>query len=317
MRKTVQLAPGLFIGGDHFVVMAGPCAVETQELLLAAALAVAAAGAVVLRGGAFKPRTSPKSFQGLGEAGLLLLEEASARTGLPVVTEVMDPRDVDLVSKHAAMLQVGSRNMQNFALLREVGRQSKPVLLKRGAAATLDELLHAADYILQEGNENVVLCERGVRGFDPSTRYVLDLAAVPALRQRTGLPIIVDPSHGTGDASLVPAMAKAAVAAGADGLLIEVHAAPELALCDGKQALRPAEFLQLMAELRRLVPLCGKRWARSLATSQTASSAAEPSGGAIPRSSTIGASDGRASDGRASDGRASDNRAFDNEVIAP
>jgi 3-deoxy-7-phosphoheptulonate synthase len=250
------------IGGDQFVVMAGPCAVESRELLLTTAEAVAAAGAGLLRGGAFKPRTSPKSFQGLGEAGLHLLAEASAATGLPVVTEVMDPRDVELVARHAAVLQIGSRNMQNFPLLREVGRQAKPVLLKRGAASTLDELLLAADYVLQEGNTQVVLCERGVRGFDPTTRYVLDLAAVPALRERTDLPIVVDPSHGTGIASLVAPMAKAAVVAGADGLLIEVHAAPELALCDGKQALRPAEFATLATELRRLVALMGRRWSR-------------------------------------------------------
>jgi 3-deoxy-7-phosphoheptulonate synthase len=296
LRKTIPLGPGLSIGGDQFAVMAGPCAVETRDLLLTAAEAVAAAGACVLRGGAFKPRTSPKSFQGLGEEGLLLLEEASQRTGLPVVTEVMDPRDVELVARHAAILQVGSRNMQNFPLLREVGRQRKPVLLKRGAAATLDELLHAADYILQEGNEHVILCERGVRGFDPSTRYLLDLAAVPVLQQRTSLPVIVDPSHGTGEASLVAPMAKAALMAGADGLLIEVHAAPELALCDGKQALRPADFSQLMAELRRLVPLCGRRLARSLAVSQ-APSAAEASGGGGSRRHPTGS--------------------FDDEVIAP
>ncbi len=290
LRKTISIAPGLSLGGDHFVVMAGPCAVETRELLLTAAEAVAAAGAVVLRGGAFKPRTSPKSFQGLGEAGLHLLSEAAARTGLPVVTEVLDPRDVDLVARHAAILQVGSRNMQNFPLLREVGRQRKPVLLKRGAAATLDELIAAADYILQEGNPDVILCERGVRGFDGSTRYLLDLAAVPVLQRRTHLPVIVDPSHGTGDAALVPAMAKAAVAAGADGLLLEVHAAPELALCDGMQALRPAEFAQLMQELRRLVPLCGRRWSRSdkspadklpATTPQTSASASQRPGPAI------------------------------------
>lgn len=251
------------LGGDHFAVMAGPCAVETREQLLLAAHAVAAAGAGVLRGGAFKPRTSPKSFQGLGEAGLRMLAEASAATGLPVVTEVMDPRDVELVATHAAVLQIGSRNMQNFPLLREVGRQRKPVLLKRGAAATLDELLLAADYVLQEGNEQVILCERGVRAFDPSTRYLLDLAAVPVLRQRTNLPIVVDPSHGTGSASLVAPMAKAAMMAGADGLLIEVHPAPEQALCDGKQALLPAEFAALMQELRRLLPLCGKRMVRA------------------------------------------------------
>lgn len=271
LRKTVNLGNGLQIGGDHFVVMAGPCAVETRELLDTVADAVAAAGAGVLRGGAFKPRTSPKSFQGLGVPGLELLAEASRRTGLPVVTEVMDPRDVDVVAEHAAILQVGSRNMQNFPLLREVGRQSKPVLLKRGAAATLDELLLAADYILQEGNSQVILCERGVRGFDPSTRYLLDLAAVPVLRQRTDLPIIVDPSHGTGVAELVAPMSKAALMAGADGLLIEVHAAPEIALCDGKQALRPADFALLAAELRRLVPLCGRRWSRPHTAGQVAS----------------------------------------------
>jgi 3-deoxy-7-phosphoheptulonate synthase len=282
LRKTVTLAPGLTIGGDHFVVMAGPCAVESRELLFAAADAVAAAGATVLRGGAFKPRTSPKSFQGLGEEGLRLLEEASRRTGLPVVTEVMDPRDVDLVARHAAVLQVGSRSMQNFPLLRAVGRQRKPVLLKRGAAATIDELLLAAEYILQEGNGDVLLCERGVRGFDPSTRYVLDLAAVPVLRQRTGLPVVVDPSHGTGDASLVPAMAKAAVAAGADGLLVEVHPAPERALCDGRQALHPTDFAELMADLRRLVPLLGRRWARPAAIASSQPAAPE-TGGAGPR----------------------------------
>jgi 3-deoxy-7-phosphoheptulonate synthase len=294
VRKTVTLANGLQIGGDGFVVMAGPCAVESRDLLCRAAEAVAAAGAVVLRGGAFKPRTSPKSFQGLGEPGLVLLSEASRLTGLPVVTEVMDPREVGLVAAHAEILQVGSRNMQNFPLLREVGRQRKPVLLKRGASATLDELLLAADYIRQEGNADVILCERGVRGFDPSTRYLLDLCAVPVLRQRTDLPILVDPSHGTGDAALVPAMAKAALVAGADGLLVEVHAAPEQALCDGKQALRPADFATLMGELRRLVPLCGKRWAR----------AAEDTG----------AADGAR---RAACGGGSSVGSFDDEVIAP
>ena len=287
----------MHLGGDSFAVLAGPCAVETRELLLTTAEAVAAAGAVMLRGGAFKPRTSPKSFQGLGEEGLLLLAEASARTGLPVVTEVMDPRDVELVARHAAMLQIGSRNMQNFPLLREVGRQGKPVMLKRGAAATIDELLLAADYILQEGNEQVILCERGVRGFDPTTRYLLDLAAVPVIRQRSPLPILVDPSHGTGDASLVPAMAKAAAAVGADGLLIEVHAAPELARCDGKQALRPAEFAQLMTELRRLVPLCGKRMAR------------------LPASGLASAVEGTSSGAPSRTG--SGNGSFDDEVIAP
>lgn len=267
MRQTVSLGPGLLVGGEHFAVIAGPCAVETQELLDTVADAVASAGAAALRGGAFKPRTSPKSFQGLGVPGLELLAQASARTGLPVVTEVMDPRDVPVVAAHAAVLQVGSRNMQNFPLLREVGRQSRPVLLKRGAAATLDELLHAADYILQEGNSQVMLCERGVRSFDASTRYLLDLAAVPVLRERTNLPILVDPSHGTGRSELVAPMAKAAVMAGADGLLIEVHADPARALSDGRQALKPEDFAQLVVELRRLMPLCGRRWSQSVGVS--------------------------------------------------
>lgn len=259
MRKTISIGPDLQIGDGNFVVMAGPCAVESRELLNAAADAVAEAGAGLLRGGAFKPRTSPAAFQGLGAPGLALLAEASQRTGLGVVTEVLDPRDVDLVAQHAAVLQVGSRNMQNFALLREVGRQRLPVLLKRGAAATIDELLHAVDYILEGGNEAVILCERGVRSFDPSTRYLLDLAAVPVLQQRTALPVIVDPSHGTGNASYVAPMSKAAMAVGADGLLIEVHAQPDEALCDGQQALTPPRFAKLMAQLDQLAPLCCKR----------------------------------------------------------
>jgi 3-deoxy-7-phosphoheptulonate synthase len=255
LHTKISIGPDLQIGGDNFVVLAGPCAVESEQLLFAAADAVAAAGANLLRGGAFKPRTSPRSFQGLGSAGLELLAAAARRTGLPVVTEVIDPRDVSLVSEHASVLQVGSRNMQNFALLREVGRQSKPVLLKRGAAATVDELLLAADYVLEGGNPNVILCERGVRGFDPSTRYLLDLAAVPVIRERSPLPIIVDPSHGTGDARYVPPMALAAMAAGADGLLVEVHADPAQAKCDGHQALTPAIFAKLMVKLRSLAPL--------------------------------------------------------------
>lgn len=266
LRTTITIGNELRIGGDGFVVMAGPCAVESRELLFAAADAVAGAGAGLLRGGAFKPRTSPKSFQGLGADGLQMLAEASQRTGLPVVTEVMDTRDVALVAEHAAVLQVGSRNMQNFPLLREVGRQKRPVLLKRGAAATIDELLHAADYILQEGNPDVILCERGVRGFDQSTRYVLDLAAVPVLRERSPLPVIVDPSHGTGHARYVPSMARAAMVAGADGLLIEVHAKPEIAKCDGQQALTPEIFANLMANLRELAPLCGREFVSPVKT---------------------------------------------------
>lgn len=241
-------------GPQTFTVIAGPCAVETREQVMTTARAVAAAGAAMLRGGAFKPRTSPYSFQGLGAEGLELLAEASRASGLPFVTEVLDPRDVGLVAAHAAMLQVGSRNMQNFALLREVGRSGRPVLLKRGAAATLDELLAAAEYVLAEGNDRVVLCERGVRSFDTSTRYLLDLAAVPALRQRTALPILVDPSHATGRRELVAPMALAALAAGADGIIVEVHPEPSRALSDGRQALLPSDFDDLVRRLAALAP---------------------------------------------------------------
>lgn len=240
------------------MVGAGPCAVESKEQLLAAAHSVAAAGASLLRGGAFKPRTSHRSFQGLGVEGLQLLQAAREATGLPVVTEVMDPRQVELVAAHADVLQIGSRSMQNFPLLREAGRCDRPVLLKRGASATLDELLGAADYILDEGNENVVLCERGVRSFDPSTRYLLDLAAVPVLRSRSPLPVVIDPSHGTGHRHLVAPMALAALAAGADGLLIEVHPDPDKALSDGPQALTTADFSALMDEIRRWIPPSGR-----------------------------------------------------------
>lgn len=256
--QTVPIGDPIAFGPGTFAVIAGPCAVESREQLGATARAVAAAGAVVLRGGAFKPRTSPRSFQGLGSEGLRLLAEASKETGLPVVTEVLDPRDVELVAEHAAMLQIGSRNMQNFPLLREVGRLCRPVLLKRGAAATLDELLAAADYVLEEGNRDVVLCERGIRSFDPTTRYVLDLAAVPALKARSPLPVIVDPSHGTGRSALVAPMARAALAAGADGLLVEVHPDPARALSDGAQALRIEDFSALMEQIAALAPILGR-----------------------------------------------------------
>ncbi len=257
-RQTVAIQDTISFGPKTFVVMAGPCAVESRAQLQTVAAAVAQAGAAMLRGGAFKPRTSPKSFQGLGAEGLALLAEVSAAQHLPVVTEVLDPRQVALVAASASMLQVGSRNMQNFALLREVGKAGLPVLLKRGASATLDEFLAAAEYILQEGNNKVVLCERGVRSFDPSTRYLLDLSAVPLLQSRSGLPVVVDPSHGTGRRELVQPMALAAMAAGADGLLIEVHNQPEKALCDGPQALLPAEFSQLMQKIRRWISPTGR-----------------------------------------------------------
>jgi 3-deoxy-7-phosphoheptulonate synthase len=257
-RRTVALTPDVRFAPDVFVVIAGPCAVETRAQMLEAAEAAAAAGAHVLRGGAYKPRTSRHSFQGLGPPGLEILREASLRTGLPVVTEVLDPRDVERVAEAADMLQVGSRNMQNFALLREVGRQRKPVLLKRGAAATIDEFLRAADYILGEGNEDVVLCERGIRSFDPAVRNTLDLAAVPLLQRASPLPVVVDPSHGTGQRELVPPMALAALAAGADGVMVEVHPRPETALCDGPQALLPQDFAALMQQVRRFVRCTGR-----------------------------------------------------------
>jgi 3-deoxy-7-phosphoheptulonate synthase len=257
-RKAVAITDRVRFGAGSFVVMAGPCAVESRDQLLTAARSVAAAGAAMLRGGVFKPRTSPHSFQGLGEEGLRYLAEASRMTGLPVVTEVLDPRQVELVSEHVAMLQVGSRNMQNFPLLREVGRLQKPILLKRGAAATLDELLAAVDYVLEQGNTNVVLCERGVRSFDPATRYLLDLSAVPLLQSRSPLPVVVDPSHGTGNRDLVMPMVRAALAAGADGVLVEVHPEPQAALSDGPQALEPEDFSALMAEIRRWISPTGR-----------------------------------------------------------
>ncbi len=264
--KTLVITDRLRFGADCFVLAAGPCAVESREQLSAVARAVAAAGANMLRGGAFKPRTSPDSFQGLGIEGLRLLREASEETGLPVVTEVLDPSEVGLVGEYADMLQVGSRSMQNIPLLREVGRLGRPVLLKRGAAATIDELLCAAEYIRREGNEDVVLCERGLRGFDQSTRFLLDLSAVPVLKSRSDLPVMVDPSHATGRAQLVAPMARAAVAAGADDLLIEVHANPEEALSDGAQALRPQEFSDLVTQIRCMLPMLR----RSLTQAETA-----------------------------------------------
>ena len=240
------------IGGPEVIIIAGPCAVESMEQLTETAASVRKYGAKILRGGAFKPRSSPYSFQGLGEEGLKMLRQISNETGLPVVTEVMDTRQIDLVSKYADMLQVGSRNMHNYPLLREVGMTMKPVLLKRGMMATIDEFLLAAEYILSQGNDQVVLCERGIRTFETSTRNTLDLSAVPMLKSRSKLPVIVDPSHGTGLRWMVPAMSKAAVAAGADGLILEVHYQPEKALCDGQQSLNLPEFEQLMKDLKKV-----------------------------------------------------------------
>jgi 3-deoxy-7-phosphoheptulonate synthase len=255
---TVVELPGVAIGGNEIVVMAGPCAVESEEQLMATARAVKAAGAKVLRGGAYKPRTSPYSFLGLREDGLRLLAQARAQTGLPVVTEVMDARHLDTVCRYADMLQVGSRNMQNFTLLEEVGRVDTPVLLKRGMSATIEEFLQAAEYILKGGNDRIILCERGIRTFETSTRNTLDLNAVPMLKRRSHLPVIVDPSHGTGHSWMVPSLASAAVAVGADGLLIEVHQKPEEALSDGEQSLRPDHFELMMRQLKALAVAVGR-----------------------------------------------------------
>jgi 3-deoxy-7-phosphoheptulonate synthase len=249
---------GVVIGGTQVIVMAGPCAVESREQVLETARAVRAAGAHVLRGGAFKPRTSPYSFQGLGEEGLRLLAAARDETGLPVVTEVMEPQLVPLVSAFADILQIGARNMQNYALLHAVGEAQRPVLLKRGMMSTIEELLMSAEYILSHGNNRVILCERGIRTFEPYTRNTLDISAVPLLKQLTHLPVIVDPSHGTGKWELVDPVSRGAVAAGADGLIIEVHPRPEEALSDGAQSLKPARFEELMKNLGPIAAAVGR-----------------------------------------------------------
>jgi 3-deoxy-7-phosphoheptulonate synthase len=246
------------IGGGHLGMIAGPCAIESFEILDEIAGRVRAAGANLLRGGAFKPRTSPYSFQGLGEQGLQILRAVGDKHGMPIVTEVMDPRQIDLVCRYADMLQIGARNMQNFDLLKEAGRTNKPVLLKRGMSATVKDLLMSAEYVLSGGNTQVVLCERGVRSFEDSTRNMLDLSAVPNLKGQCHLPVIVDPSHATGRPDLIPAMALAAVAAGADGVHIEVHSCPEKALSDGPQALLPNQYADLMARIRRVAEAVGK-----------------------------------------------------------
>lgn len=256
--SAVEIAPGVVVGGDDLVVMAGPCSVESEEQILETAHAVKAAGARVLRGGAFKPRTSPYSFQGMEEEGLKLLALAREETGLPIVTEVVNPRDVELVARYADVMQVGARNVQNFALLKILGQLGKPVLLKRGMASTIQEYLMSAEYILSEGNQKVILCERGIRTFETATRNTLDISAVPVLRQQTHLPILIDPSHATGHASLVPSMCYAAVAAGCDGLIVEVHPHPEVATSDGPQSLRPADFAEMMRKLAEFARVAGK-----------------------------------------------------------
>lgn len=257
--RTAVKVRDVEIGGDRLVVMAGPCSVESEDQILETAKAVKDAGASMLRGGAFKPRTSPYAFQGLGEEGLRLLAAAREETGLAVVTEVLKPEDVDLVAGTADMIQIGARNVQNFALLKRVGEVGKPVLMKRGMATTIQEFLMAAEYVLSEGNYDVVLCERGIRTFETATRFTLDLNAVPVLKKLSHLPVIVDPSHGTGNWEYVTPMSKAAIACGADGLMVEVHTRPEVAMSDGVQSLKPATFRRLMQEIAPFVQAAGRR----------------------------------------------------------
>ena len=247
------------IGGGTFTVIAGPCSVESEEQVVEAARAAKEAGATLFRGGAFKPRTSPYSFQGLGEEGLEMLARAREETGLPIVTEVLDVRDIETVSRYADVLQVGARNMQNFLMLRDLGYQAKPVLLKRGMSCTVEEWLMAAEYILKEGNKQVILCERGIRTFETGTRNTLDISAVPAVKGSSHLPVVVDPSHATGVRELVPPLCRAALAAGADGIMVEMHPNPRAALCDGAQSLTLEDFRAMMDELKGLASFLGRR----------------------------------------------------------
>jgi 3-deoxy-7-phosphoheptulonate synthase len=257
-ERTVIEIDGRRLGGDHFGLIAGPCTVESREQTLEVARVVNEAGVTMLRGGAYKPRTSPYSFQGLGVECLRLLQEAKDQTGLPIVTELMDVRDVEDVVEVADVIQIGARNMQNYTLLAEVGRTGKAVLLKRGLAATLDELLMASEYVLKEGNQNVMLCERGIRTFETAYRFTLDLMAIPALRELTHLPIVIDPSHAAGRRDWVGPMSLAAAAAGADGIMVEVHSEPEEAICDGPQALATEVFAEYAEQLRRVAEVAGK-----------------------------------------------------------
>ncbi len=258
-ENTIVKIGNVKIGGNEIIVMAGPCAVENEKQIIETAKAVKKAGAKMLRGGAFKPRTSPYSFQGMGEEGLKLLTKARKITGLPIITEVMDTAEVPVVADYADILQIGTRNMQNFNLLRAVGKVNKPVLLKRGLSATLKEFLMSAEYIMSEGNHNVILCERGIRTFCTYSRNTLDLNIIPALKKETHLPVIVDPSHGTGDYTMVNPMSKASIAAGADGLLVEVHQNPQEATSDGDQSLTPKSFSKLMKELRLVAKAVGRK----------------------------------------------------------
>ncbi len=257
-NTIVEIAPGVRFGGSDVVLVAGPCSVESEDQILTAARAVRAAGASALRGGAFKPRSSPYAFQGLGKQGLELLALARRETGLAIVTEAMDERGADMVAEYADCIQIGARNMQNYSLLKHVGQLGRPVMLKRGMAATINDLLMSAEYILAEGNPNVILCERGVRTFDSATRNLFDLTAIPVVQKLSHLPIVADPSHGTGLRDKVTPMARAAVAAGADGVIIEVHPQPDKALSDGAQSLYPEQFAQLVQQLRPIAKAIGR-----------------------------------------------------------
>lgn len=246
------------LGAPHFVVIAGPCSIESHEQMMDTADMVKSAGGTILRGGAYKPRTSPYSFQGLGEEGLMLLSEASRRTGMPVVTEVMDTSEIELVESYADIIQVGARNIQNFSLLKKLGKTRKPILLKRGLMTTVDELLMSAEYIMASGNNEVILCERGIRTFETATRNTLDISVVPVLKEKTHLPVIVDPSHAVGCRRWVTPLAKAALAVGADGIMVEAHINPDTALCDGDQSLRAPELSDLLVNLKKMAPIFGR-----------------------------------------------------------
>ena len=257
-RSVFELAPGVTVGGKKLLIIAGPCSVESRDGLFQAAREVKELGATVLRGGAYKPRTSPYAFQGLEEEGLKILAEAREAVGLPVVTEVVNPEDVDLVAGYVDILQVGARNVQNFALLKRLGNVTKPILLKRGMMTTIDEFLMSAEYILSAGNERVILCERGIRTFENATRNTLDISAVPVLKERTHLPVIVDPSHASGHWQYVHSLSLASIAAGADGVMVEVHPEPDLALCDGPQSLKPEKFRAMMEALAKVAKAVGR-----------------------------------------------------------
>jgi len=261
-ERTVVEVDGRKIGGPYFATIAGPCTVESREVMIETARVVRDSGAQMLRGGAYKPRTSPYSFQGLGDAGLPLLAEAKEETGLPIVTELMDVRDLEAVLEVADVIQVGARNMQNYTLLTELGRAGRPVLLKRGLSSTIEELLMSAEYVLKEGNPNVILCERGIRTFEPAYRFTLDLLAVPVLRELTHLPVVIDPSHAAGRRDWVLPMSLAAAAAGADGIIVEIHPEPEQAICDGPQALRTEGFADYVRQLEAAAQLAGKDFAQ-------------------------------------------------------